>query len=150
LANGVVIGAGAKVLGPLLVGENARIGSNAVVVRDVPAGATVVGIPGRIVAKIAVEVSEKRQHLAKKFGFDAYAVSAENPDPVASAIGTLLDHIHVLDNKVSELCSSVNSLGGNVCAEMPELDLPEEDFKRAEQQAAEQRRKEVDAFDPSI
>ncbi len=150
LANGVVIGAGAKVLGPLNVGENARIGSNAVVVRDVPAGATVVGIPGRVVAKIAVEVSEKRQHLAKKFGFDAYAVSAENPDPVASAIGTLLDHIHLLDNKVAELCNSVNSLGGNVCGEMPELQLPEEDFKRAEQQAAEQRRKDVDAFDPGI
>ncbi|WP_019675685.1 serine O-acetyltransferase [Arsukibacterium perlucidum] len=150
LGDGVVIGAGAKVLGPLQVGENARIGSNAVVVRDVPAGATVVGIPGRIVAKVAAEVSEQRQHLAKKFGFDAYAVSAENPDPVASAIGTLLDHIHLLDNKVAELCSSVNNLGGNVCAEMPELDLPEEDFKRAEQQAAEQRRKEVDAFDPGI
>ncbi|WP_372625317.1 serine O-acetyltransferase [Arsukibacterium sp.] len=150
LANGVVIGAGAKVLGPLLVGENARIGSNAVVVRDVPAGATVVGIPGRVVAKVAAKVSEQRQHLAKKFGFDAYAVSAENPDPVASAIGTLLDHIHLLDNKVAELCSSVNSLGGNVCAEMPELDLPEEDFKRAEQHAAEQRRKEVEAFDPGI
>lgn len=150
LANGVVIGAGAKVLGPLQVGENARIGSNAVVVRDVPEGATVVGIPGRIVAKVAAEISEQRQHLAKKFGFDAYAVSAENPDPVASAIGTLLDHIHLLDNKVAELCASVNSLGGNVCTEMPELELPEEDFKRAEQQAAEQRRKEVDAFDPGI
>src|SRR6476659_2270485 len=48
LGNGVVIGAGAKILGPLLIGDNAKIGSNAVVVRDVPPGATAVGIPARI------------------------------------------------------------------------------------------------------
>ncbi|MDP5190138.1 serine O-acetyltransferase, partial [Rheinheimera baltica] len=69
LANGVVIGAGAKVLGPLMVGENARIGSNAVVVKDVPAGATVIGIPGRIVAKADAIVSAERKQLAQKFGF---------------------------------------------------------------------------------
>lgn len=150
LGKGVVIGAGAKVLGPLYVGENARIGSNAVVVKDVPVGATVVGIPGRVVAKADADVSEQRQHLAKKFGFDAYAVSAENPDPVANAIGSLLDHIHLLDNKVSELCHSVNSLGGNVCEEVPTVNIAEVDFREAEQRAAEQRRKEVDAFDPAI
>ena len=49
--NGVVVGAGAKVLGPIVVGENARIGSNAVVTKEVPEGATVIGIPGRIVRK---------------------------------------------------------------------------------------------------
>ena len=65
----MVIGAGAKVLGPLYVGENARIGSNAVVVKDVPAGATVIGIPGRIVAKADAETSAQRQQMAKKFGF---------------------------------------------------------------------------------
>ena len=51
LGNGVIVGAGAKVLGPLRVGDNARIGSNAVVVKDVPDGVTVVGIPGRVVNK---------------------------------------------------------------------------------------------------
>ncbi|MCY4210258.1 MAG: serine O-acetyltransferase, partial [Gammaproteobacteria bacterium] len=51
LKNGVIIGAGAKVLGPITLGENARIGSNAVVVKDVPDNATVVGIPGRIMAR---------------------------------------------------------------------------------------------------
>lgn len=150
LGKGVVIGAGAKVLGPLNVGENARIGSNAVVVKDVPAGATVVGIPGRVVAKADAGVSEQRQNLAKKFGFDAYAVSADNPDPVANAIGSLLDHIHLLDNKVSELCHSVNSLGGNVCEQVPTVNIDEVDFREAEQRAAEQRRKEVDEFDPAI
>lgn len=150
LANGVVIGAGAKVLGPLLVGEHARIGSNAVVVKDVPPGATVIGIPGRVVAKVDASVSEQRQQLAKKFGFDAYAVAADNPDPVANAIGSLLDHLHMLDGKVSELCHSVNELGGNVCEELPAVNITEQEFREAKQRAAELRRKEVDSFDPSI
>lgn len=150
LANGVVIGAGAKVLGPLMVGENARIGSNAVVVKDVPAGATVIGIPGRIVAKADVEVSAQRKQLAQKFGFDAYAVSADNPDPVANAIGRMLDHIQLLDNKVGELCHSVNQLGGNVCEEVPTVNIDEEDFKLAEKRAAEARKRDVEAFDPNI
>src|SRR5476651_1210746 len=65
LGNGVVLGAGAKVLGPLMVGDNAKIGSNAVVVRDVPAGATAVGIPARIIAE---EVDRKREESAAKLG----------------------------------------------------------------------------------
>lgn len=150
LGNNVVIGAGAKVLGPLYVGENARIGSNAVVVKDVPPGATVVGIPGRIVAKADSTVSEQRQHLAKKFGFDAYAVASDNPDPVSNAIGRMLDHIHLLDSKVAELCKSVNDLGGNVCSQVPIMDIDDEAFREAERQAAEQRKKQLDEFDPTI
>ena len=150
LGNNVVIGAGAKILGPLYVGENARIGSNAVVVKDVPPGATVVGIPGRIVAKQGVEVTAERQQLAKKFGFDAYAVSSDNPDPVANAIGRMLDHIHCLDSKVAELCQSVNQLGGNVCTAVPSMDIDDEAFREAERLAAEQRKKQLDEFDPTI
>ncbi len=150
LGNNVVVGAGAKILGPLYVGENARVGSNAVVVKDVPAGATVVGIPGRIVAKQGAEVTEQRQQLAKKFGFDAYAVSSDNPDPVANAIGRMLDHIQCLDNKVAELCESVNQLGGNVCTAVPQMGIEDEAFLEAERQAAEQRRKHMDEFDPTI
>lgn len=150
LGNGVVIGAGAKVLGPLDVGENARIGSNAVVVKDVPAGATVVGIPGRIVARADVTLSDERKHMAKKFGFDAYAVAADNPDPVANAIGRMLDHIQMLDTKVEELCHGVNELGGDVCSIMPTVDIEEEDFLQAEQRAAEARAKDIAAFDPEI
>ena len=150
LANGVVIGAGAKVLGPLLVGENARIGSNAVVVKDVPAGATVIGIPGRIVAKADAHVSAERKQMAQKFGFDAYAVAADNPDPVANAIGRMLDHIQLLDSKVGELCHSVNELGGNVCEQVPTVDIEEDDFKQAEKRAAEARKRDVEAFDPNI
>jgi serine O-acetyltransferase len=150
LGNHVVIGAGAKILGPLYVGENARIGSNAVVVKDVPPGATVVGIPGRIVAKQGVEVTEQRQQLAKKFGFDAYAVASDNPDPVANAIGRMLDHIHCLDNKVAELCQSVNQLGGNVCSAVPTIDIEDEAFREAERLAADKRKQQLEEFDPTI
>ncbi len=66
LGNDVVVGAGAKVLGPIQVGNGARIGSNAVVVKDVPSEATVVGIPGRVVKKTSAEVEQQRAAIARK------------------------------------------------------------------------------------
>src|SRR5215813_10910981 len=84
LGNGVVIGAGAKVLGPVLVGDGARIGSNAVVVKDVPAGATAVGIPARIILD---EQDKSREEKAAKLGFSAYAVTSKaEDDPTAKAV----------------------------------------------------------------
>ncbi len=82
-----VVGAGAQVLGPIIIGKNARIGSNSVVVKDVPENATCVGIPGRnLLQKVntqeaSPETKHKRKAIAEKYGFDAYAVSEENPDP---------------------------------------------------------------------
>lgn len=152
LGNGVVIGAGAKVLGPLTVGAHARIGSNAVVVKDVPAEATMVGIPGRVVAQRGAvnATDEKRAAIAKKYGFDAYAVSEDNPDPVAMAIGNMLDHVSLLDERVADLCRSVNRMGGDVCSDLPKIELDDEDFKEAEKRAAESRQQALDRFDPSI
>lgn len=156
LGNNVVIGAGAKVLGPLHVGDHARIGSNAVVVKDVPAGATMVGIPGRVVAQSSADAKElsgkdsKRAQMAKKYGFDAYAVSEDNPDPVAMAIGNMLDHVNLLDERVAELCRSVNRMGGDVCSDLPKIQLEDEDFKEAEKRAAQSRQEALDRFDPSI
>ena len=118
LGNNVVVGAGAKILGPFTVGENARVGSNAVVVREVPAGATVVGIPARVVQE-ARAPSEKVVAIARKMGFDAYGLSRDMPDPVANAIGAMLDHIHELDDRVIELCKLLHRLD----ARMPELEL---------------------------
>ncbi|RUO19203.1 serine O-acetyltransferase [Aliidiomarina haloalkalitolerans] len=152
LANGVVIGAGAKVLGPLQIGENARIGSNAVVVRDVPAGATVIGIPGRIVSQAQPaaadshsDAKDKREAMAKKYGFDAYAVSPDNPDPVATVMGRMLDHVHVLDERVAEMCKTINRMGGNVCGDLPPIELEDEDILQAEKEAARIRVKATDA-----
>lgn len=151
LGNGVVIGAGAKVLGPLHVGDNARIGSNAVVVKDVPADATMVGIPGRVVAPRNPPVIDgKRAAIAEKYGFDAYAVSEDNPDPVATAIGNMLDHVNLLDERVAELCRSINKLGGDVCGDLPRIELDEEDFREAEKLAAQNRKEAMERFDPGI
>ncbi|AWB67477.1 serine O-acetyltransferase [Saccharobesus litoralis] len=148
LGNGVVIGAGAKVLGPFKVGDNAKIGSNSVVVKEVPEGATVVGIPARIVAK---DKDEKREAIAKKLGFDAYGVSANSQDPVAKVIGNLLDHVHSMDSKLAELCSEVNRMGGDVCDEkLPDIKVESPEFIKAEQDAAEERKTEHERFDPQI
>jgi serine O-acetyltransferase len=122
LEDGVVVGAGAKVLGPFTVGAGAKIGSNAVVTKAVPAGATAVGIPGRIIAKPDDEQEAKRQAIAEKFGFDAYGVSQDMPDPVARAIGQLLDHLQAVDERVEGMCGALKALGSDYCAgELPQL-----------------------------
>lgn len=107
LEDGVVIGAGAKILGPITVGRGARVGSNSVVVREVAAGATVVGIPARVVEK-APEPSERIVAIAARMGFDAYGLSRDMPDPMADAIGRMLDHIQVLDERLNNLCSQLH------------------------------------------
>lgn len=133
LANNVVIGAGAKVLGPVTVGTGARVGSNAVVVADVPPAATVVGIPGRIVGERHKPTEEMLQ-IAEKMGFDAYGMTRDMPDPVSKAIGSMLHHIHVLDGRVDQLCKALREHVDD--ADLPRLDVPE--FARDEaEQAAE-------------
>ncbi|MCR4333394.1 MAG: serine O-acetyltransferase [Sulfuricaulis sp.] len=124
LGNNVVVGAGAKILGPISVGDNARVGSNSVVVKDVPAGATVVGIPGRVIGPRKQDTkSQLREAMAKKLGFDAYGQSPEMPDPVAQAIDLMLDHMHVVDNKMKILSSALEKAGIKVNLEMPQLDV---------------------------
>jgi serine O-acetyltransferase len=108
LENGVVIGAGAKVLGPITVGANARIGSNAVVVRDVPANATVVGIPGRVVQAVD-EKFRQRAETARKLGFDAYGQVPNMPDPVSQALDSLLDHARDVENEITQLRTRVEA-----------------------------------------
>jgi serine O-acetyltransferase len=97
LGAGVVVGAGAKVLGGFTVGDGARVGSNAVVVREVPPGATVVGIPGRIV--------EDQQRVDSKQAerFAAYAVVQEQDDPYAKAIQKLVEHSQELEKALAAL-----------------------------------------------
>ena len=91
LGNDVVVGAGAKILGPIEVGSGSRIGSNAVVIRDVPENAVVVGIPGRVVAKDGQRTGE---------GFDAYGQKERMPDPVAKAVECLSEHIHSVERRL--------------------------------------------------
>ena len=123
LGNNVVVGAGAKVLGPFRIGDNARIGSNAVVVKEVPEGATVVGIPGHVVNRQRPEISATQREFAEKIGFDAYGTRKNMPDPVASAFHSLLEHIQLMDSRVQELSQVVHEMGGKVSAEqLPEID----------------------------
>ena len=105
LKNDVVIGAGAKVLGPITLDDCSRVGSNAVVVKDVPAGATVIGIPGHIVAMRDESENKEaqREAMAKKIGFDAYGASKDMPDPIQNALDTMLDHMHKVDREMDEL-----------------------------------------------
>jgi len=122
LGNDVVIGAGAKVLGPIAIGDDVRIGSNAVVVKDVPAGATVVGVPGRVVGGGADEQQQRRAAIAKKMGFDAYGSTRDAPDPVANAINSMLDHIHLMDKRLEDMCRGLKGLGAEVAdLQMPDL-----------------------------
>ncbi|GFM60973.1 serine O-acetyltransferase [Pseudomonas capsici] len=122
LEDGVVVGAGAKVLGPFTVGAGAKIGSNAVVTKAVPAGATAVGIPGRIIVKSDDETEARRKAMAEKLGFDAYGVSADMPDPVARAIGQLLDHLQAVDARLEDMGGALGRLGSDYCAkELPKL-----------------------------
>jgi serine O-acetyltransferase len=108
LGRGVVIGAGAKVLGPVEIGDGAKIGSNAVVVRDVPPDATAVGIPARIVT---AEDQARREEQAARIGFSAYAISADMDDPVVQAIHRLLDHAAATDERLERLVAQLQKDG---------------------------------------
>ena len=94
LGAGVIVGAGAKVLGGFKVGDGARIGSNAIVVKEVPSGATVVGMPGRMLEKAGTREAER---------FAAYAVVQEQDDPYAKAIQQLVEHSQELERALAAL-----------------------------------------------
>ena len=104
LGNGVVVGAGAKILGPISIGDNAKIGSNAVVVKDVPAGATAAGIPARILDE------EKK----KTQGFNAYGVSNDQNDPLSKTINGLLGHSVEVDARINLILEQLEKMGVTV------------------------------------
>jgi len=106
LEPGVVIGAGAKIIGPITVGAGARVGSNAVVVKDVPPGATAVGIPARMILS---EKDRSREEKAAQLGFSAYAVTRDD-DPVSKAIEGLLDHSTDMDQKIDFILKQLEEL----------------------------------------
>ena len=122
----VVIGAGAKVLGPFVVGRGARIGSNAVVTKAVPPGATVVGVPGRVIkspekpatsAAFDATVGE----APTKDTFDAYGVS-NMPDPTVESMRVLLLHVQTMEQRMNRMCDALQNLDKNFKnAQFPEL-----------------------------
>ncbi|PIE44312.1 MAG: serine O-acetyltransferase [Gammaproteobacteria bacterium] len=110
LGHNVVVGAGAKILGPFEVGAHAKVGSNAVVTKAVPAHATVVGIPGRVIVSTELDQDERRRQMAEKIGFDAYGLSDDMPDPVARSIRSMLDHMHLVDERMETMCNAIKKL----------------------------------------
>jgi serine O-acetyltransferase len=114
LEKGVVVGAGAKILGPLTVGEGAKVGSNAVVVKDVPAGATAVGIPARILDET---LAKQRDQAAHKLGFSAYAISADMNDPMVKAVHGLIDHSAATDERIVWIMQALQKLGSEAPVE---------------------------------
>jgi serine O-acetyltransferase len=109
LQDGVIVGAGASILGPLTVGAGARVGSNAVVLKDVPAGATVIGIPAR----------EVKRENARLQAFCAYGSDPDLPDPVARAIDSLCLDVAALRQRIDELERELPGMPAD--AERPKL-----------------------------
>lgn len=122
LKNNVVVGAGAKVLGPITLADGVRVGSNAVVTKDVEQDSTVVGVPGRVIHH-QDELQTKRNETAEKLGFDAYGATQDALDPVATAINKMLDHIHAMDERMEIMCSALKQFGAEIDVKnLPDLD----------------------------
>ena len=96
LGNDVIVSAGAQVLGPFRVGDGARIGAAAVVLTEVPEGATMVGNPAR-------QVAQRTASSESKPAFQPYAVCGDIPDPIARALNGLLDEVTSLKARIAEL-----------------------------------------------
>jgi serine O-acetyltransferase len=107
LENGVVVGAGAKILGPITIGAGAKIGSNAVVVKDVPAGATAAGIPARI-------LDEEKKAAP---GFNAYGIGNDQNDPVNKALHALIGHSVTVDQHIAFILQQLEKMGVPVAEE---------------------------------
>lgn len=121
LGNGVVVGAGAKVIGPILVGDGAKIGSNSVVTKQVPAGATAVGNPARLILKdVQDAVEQERRAYAEKIGFQAYAAAPDLADPVLEALRHLLDHMRQSDARMDGMCESLRRINPEFCDQKPD------------------------------
>jgi len=103
LERGVIVGAGAQVLGSFTVGEYAKIGSNAVVIKPVPAGATAIGNPAHMILK------EDQSRSARMFA--AYGVTPNGDDPLSKALRGLIDHAARQDEQIERLSASMQAAG---------------------------------------
>lgn len=121
LGNGVIVGAGAKILGPITIGDGARIGSNAVVTKTVPPGGTIIGPPGRLaVTERGTQVDRQATDRTREV-FIAYGVDPDSRDPVARSIHLLLEHVTVLEAQVAMLRQRLPEPNATVI----DVDLPD-------------------------
>ncbi|WP_248320079.1 serine O-acetyltransferase [Caballeronia sp. Sq4a] len=112
LERGVIVGAGAKVLGSFTVGAQAKIGSNAVVVKPVPAGGTAVGNPARVVMPAVAKKPDARENASA--AFCAYGITPNADDPVSLAIHGLIDHASTQAQRTDEIVAALERLGARV------------------------------------
>ncbi|KJS73893.1 MAG: serine acetyltransferase [Comamonadaceae bacterium BICA1-1] len=115
LGRDVVIGAGAKVLGGFVVGDGARVGSNAVLTKAVPPGATAVGNPARI---ILAEADARREEVASKMGFSAYGIT-QNDDPLSQAMRGLIDSAASQEHQIALLWQALEQLSAQQGQPLP-------------------------------
>ena len=112
LGNGVICGANAQILGSFTVGDGAKVGSNAVVVREVPPGATAVGNPARIIMK-EQPVEEQKQDAATKL-FNSYGITANEDDPLIKALHGLINNHAAQERRIQQLTEALESAGISV------------------------------------
>jgi serine O-acetyltransferase len=118
LSRGAIIGAGAKVLGSFTVGEGAKVGSNAVVVKEVPPGATAVGNPAHIIQK---DAGKQREEAAARV-FAAYGITPnEDDDPLSTALHKLIDQVEVQERQMQNVLAALKSAGVG-CEVLPQHD----------------------------
>lgn len=113
LGDGVTVGAGAKILGPFIIGAGAKVGSNSVVVKEVPPGATVVGIPARIVEGLEQGVAGQ--------AFSAYAVTTNENDPLNAILKTIAGRTDHSEEQIAGLMARLEELEARVPAEVVSL-----------------------------
>ncbi|MFZ1180866.1 MAG: serine O-acetyltransferase [Herbaspirillum sp.] len=117
LGRGVIIGAGAKVLGGFCIGDGAKVGSNAVVVREVPPGATAVGNPAHVIRKETPDTCE--QAAARMFA--AYGGVTPNDDPLSKALHSLIDQAAAQEHQTEAILAAIRSAGIG-CEKLQELE----------------------------
>jgi serine O-acetyltransferase len=127
LGRGVIVGANAHVLGGFTVGDGARIGSGAVVVKPVPPGATAVGNPARIIER---GVEAAREAAAAKMGFSAYGVT-QGDDPVSQAMKGLIDTASGQEHQIAMLWAAIEKLSARA-RELPADDCVPQDAHTTE------------------
>ena len=132
LGRGVIVGANSQVLGGFTMGDGARIGSSAVVVKPVPPGATAVGNPARV---IVAETEAAREAAAAKMGFSAYGVT-QGDDPVSQAMKGLIDHASGQEHQVALLWQAIEKLSARA-RELPGGDCVPQDAHTTENFDAE-------------
>ena len=144
LEDGVIVGAGAKILGPFTVGKGAKVGSNAVVTKEVPAGVTAVGNPARFIYKDKVtenEEEQRRRNYAESIGFQPYATTSDQTDPILEGMRVLLDRIQNNEARMNTLCQRLSLLDPTFKKQNQE----EQPFSEEELKIIEEVRRECEA-----